>query len=399
VQIAAPVPLDLSPAQIAISASGASAIGYAVEDADDPASSTAWVIQGRRGGGYGPPRPLNQAQQILALGFGPRGLGLLAGSSEPGLACCSQAQLLGPVTGSSFGPSRRLFAGLTGNTVARLIPLPGRLLAVAATERGVWAVQSSPGASRFGAAHRLSSSAQLPQTLDAIALGGGRSLVAWSARTGQITADGPRRIYTARGSAQSAPAGGRLLLTVPAGHEVDDLALAGGSHGPAIAWIESWYDPAGRLRSEVRAADLSSKLRPRTFSVAGQAASGLGFAGAGNAQSLAWETCNGSGDCAARAVLRRAKGGFGRVQRLGSIDATDAPATAVSAHGNAVVAWVENGHVLAAVTPGSRFSHPRTVSPTNFAADLALAASPRGRVLAVWTQGTLNESLHASTLR
>lgn len=396
-RIVAPVALDLEPAQVALSASGAAAIGYGIQDADDPSSSTAWMIQGRRPGGYATPRALAGAERILGLAYGPRGLELLAGSSEAGKACCSQAEVVGPVRGGPSGAPRTLFTGLTGQTLGSLLALPGRLLAVAATERGVWAAQSAAGGIRFGAARRLSSAAQLPQSMDAIALGRGQSLIAWSARTGQITADGPRRVYIARGSLNRGPRAGRLLFSVPAGHQVEELALAGGAAAPTIAWIESWYDASGRLRTKVEVADVTSKVHPRTFS-AGEASSGLSFAGAGGTQALSWESCTPNGDCGLRVVLRAGRTGFGRLERPGAIDATDTPAAVVSARGQAVIGWVHDGHVMALTGASGRLARPRTVARTNFAADLTLAARPRG-ALAVWTQGTLNQALYASTLR
>lgn len=255
------------------------------------------------------------------------------------------------------------------------------------------------GGSPFGAVHRLSGASQLPQSLDAV-FAAGKSLVAWTARTGSPTADGPRLVYVAQGDAGRAPQRERLALKVPASHEVDELALAAGPRAPTLAWVESWYDARGGFHSQVKVADVTSRLHLRTVSAQGEVASGISLAAdARGDQALSWEVCTAVGNCAVRAALRYGARTFGQPQRLAGIDASDAPAAMVTSGGEAVIAWIQNGHVRAARGSGAVVGPPTTVSSTGYAADLRLASSPRGGGLAVWTQGTLNESLHAAALQ
>jgi hypothetical protein len=367
---------------------------------DDTASSSAQVLQGRAGSHFGPSRSLAGQQQILDLAYGRPGLELLAGTSEAGGSCCSQVEAFGPGHDGSFGRARTLFSSLAGATRARLISLPNELLAVAATERGVWVSQSAAGSDRFAPAHRLSSASQVPQSLDAIALAKGESLVAWTARQGQVTADGPRSIYFSRGSRQKAPQRQRTALTVPANHQIDELALAQGAALPTFAWIESWFDRRGDYHSQVKVADLAGKLRPQAVSSDGELAAGLAFAADTRGdQALTWKACTDGGSCATRAVLRRAKGRFGSVQGPGPIDAAENPVAAVTAGGRAVIGWISSGHVFAASSRAVRLSGPTMVASTSFAADLTITPSPAGGALAVWTQGTLAQSLIGSDFR
>ena len=393
-QLAAPVPLDVVPAQIAFSAGGATAVGYGVMDEDHPADSIARVVQRRAGSGFGGTRRVAGEQQILSLAYGNSGLELLAGTSEAGHACCSQVKSIGPARGGSFGPARTLFSALAGATVTRLVNVSNRLLAVAATQRGVWVAQSAAGGGRFAAALRLSAPNQLPQSLDAITLPGAQSLVSWTARTDQVTSSGPRAIYFASGSASQAPGRRRLALTVPANHTVDEIALAQGAAQPTLAWIESWFDRGGGYHAQVKVADVAGRLRPQAVSADGELAAGLAFAAdARGDQALTWKGCDANGDCATRIVLRRAKGRFGSVQRPGAIDASQNPAAAVTLGGKALVGWIHNGHVFAASSRATRMGRPGALSSTSFGADLTIAASPRGGGLAVWTQGTLAQSV------
>jgi len=399
VRIAGPVGLDLLPAVIAgPGASSTEAVGLAVDDEDYPASSRAFLSLRRAGGSFGAPLVLPGAQQTLALAYRGRDLIALAGASEPGLACCSSVQAVGPVRGHLPGPSRTLLRGLAGATTARLLALPRRLLAVAATERGVWAAQSPPGSDRFGAARLLSGPRQLPQEMDAVALPRGQTAVAWAARQDAVTAPGPRTLYLARGSLRGGPGRGRALLTVAPGHAIDELGLAAGAGVPAVAWIESWYDRGGNFHAQVKEADLTPKLRPRAVSSARELAAGLAFAGNGaGAQVLSWKACDSTGGCRMRVLLRQRGAGFGPLQRPGRIDPTETPAVAIAADGHAAVGWIRDGAVVAATSSGRRLGAPRLVGRTAFATDLTLAATRHG-ALAVWTQGTLAESVLGASL-
>jgi hypothetical protein len=399
-RLAAPVPLDVVPGQTAFSPTGATAVGYSVEDMDNPADSSARVLHRRGGARFGGSHKVAGQQQILDLAYGSKGLELLAGTSEAGRSCCSQVQALGPVHGGSFGQARTLVSALAGATQARLINLPNRLLAVVGTERGVWVSQSAAGGDRFAAARRLSAANQLPQSVEAIALGTGQSLVAWAARKDQVTADGPRSIYISSGSAQQAPVRQHLALTVPANHQVDEIGLAQGANLPTLAWIESWFDRNGNFHSQAKVADLSARLRPQAVSSSSELASGLAFASDGRGdQALTWKACTTNGDCATRVVLRRASGRFGSVQRPGAIDASDTPVAAVTLGARALIGWVHSGHVLAASSQTTRLSRASVVSNTGFAADLSLTATPTGGALAVWTQGTLAQSVMGADFR
>ncbi len=393
-RLAAPVALDVLPAQVAFSPNGATAVGYSLENMDDPAGASARVLQGRGGSHFGPSRGLAGQQQILDLAYGPSGLELLTGSSAAGLSCCGQVRAFGPARGGSVGRAQTLFSSLAGATRARLISLPNRLLAVAGTERGVWVSQSAAGSDRLAAAHRLSTAGQLTQSLDAIALPNGASLVAWTARKDQVTADGPRSIYLSRGSLQQAPHGEQLALTVPAGHQIDELALAQGAALPTLAWIESWFDRRGTYHSQAKVADLGGRLRAQAVSSDRELAAGLTLAADSRGdQALTWKACTDGGSCATRAVLRRAKGRFGALQRPGPIDASENPVAAVTPGGSALIGWIHSGHVFAVTGKTIRLSRPTTVSATNFAADLTITSSPAGGALAVWTQGTRAQSV------
>ncbi len=386
--------LDLEPAQVAISAAGAAAIGYGAEDVDDTAFAQALLSSGSVHGGFGPSYPIFGAQQTLGLAYRGHDLSLLVGASEAGQSCCSSVLVVGPSRGASPGPARTLLSGLAGATAGDLLPIPRRLLAVIATERGVWASQSGPSSDRFPIPHRLSGPRQLPQSIDAITLAGGHTAIAWTARTDAVTAPGPRTLFLARGSLRRAPAPGRGLLTVAPGHEIDELALADRGARGTVAWVESWYDRVGRYHSQVRVSDLGARLRPQTVSSSRELAAGIGFAGLdGGTQILAWKGCTSAGTCSVRAVLRPSPGRFGVVRGPGPIDAAQTPAVTLTARGQAVIGWVSHGHVVAATGRGTRLSSPRVVATTTFATDLALAGAPSDDVLAVWVQGTLNQSL------
>jgi hypothetical protein len=224
--------------------------------------------------------------------------------------------------------------------------------------------------------------------------------VAWTARTDQVTSDGPRSIYLATGSANRAPNRPRRALTVPAGHSVDEIALAPGAALPTLAWIESWFDQRGGFHAQAKVANVVGRLRPQAVSSGGELAAGLAFAGnARGDQALAWKACDTNGDCGTRVDLRRAKGRFGPVQGPGAIDASQTPVAAVTQGGRALVGWIYNGHVFAASSQSTRMSRPSIVSNTGFAADLTIAAAPRGGAMAVWTQGTLAQSLIGADFR
>ena len=342
------------------------------------------------------------AQRTLALAYDGATLVLLVGSSPRGLACCSSVDAVRAASGGGFGVPRRLLRGLTGATVARLVSLPGRLLGAVATERGVWVSQSG-GDGHFGPARRLTGSDVLAEALDATTLAGNQSVVAWAAWTGNpkvpgaTTPPGARSIVIATGSVQHAPRAPRPVITVPADHWIDELALAGNGRLPTVAWVESWYDAAGLYHSQLEVADVGASVRPIIVSLPGELASGIAFASdAKGDQVLAWKGCTVAGACVLHDALRGVRGPFGAPQLLGSADASQVPAAAVGPSGQAARRMDPAGPRARRRRPSAArvASVPlEVVSRTNFAADLSLAFSPLGQALATWTQGTVAQSV------
>jgi hypothetical protein len=401
-RIAAPSSLDVIPAEIAFSTSGETAIAFGVQDADDPANSVALTAVRSASGREGSPRRVPGAQQILDLAFDGATLGMLVGTSPRGEPCCSSVQAVRSARDGALGSPRTLVGGLAGATLGRLVALPaGRLLAAIATERGVWVSQTARSG-RFAIARRLTPANAQPQALAATSLPGGRSIVAWTATTGNPAVPGAQRIFISTGSLQRSPRGSRAALVVPRGHWIDELALAGGPSGPTVAWIESWYDVGGGYHSQAVAADLARTVRPRPLSPAGQLASGLVLAAdARGDQALSWKACTSTGACTVDAALRPVRERFTRTLRLGIIDASQTPAMTIAPTGEALLGWIDQGHVFAAAArpAADHFGSVHTVSRTNFAADLALAFGSAGQALAAWTQGTLAQSVIGAVYR
>jgi hypothetical protein len=203
-------------------------------------------------------------------------------------------------------------------------------------------------------------------------------------------------VYAAGGSAKAAPARARREFTVSSSHSIDELGLASGARAPTVAWIESWSDRSGRFRSQAMVADLTRTIQRRALSPSGELASGVSLAAdARGDEAVAWKACDSTGACIVRVALRALGGRFGDSQRLGTIDASETPVLAFSPDGVALLGWVRSGHVLAAVArPRARtFTSAHTVSSTNFATDLTLGFGPLGKALAVWTQGTLQQTV------
>jgi hypothetical protein len=291
---------------------------------------------------------------------------------------------------------------IRGYTVGQFLTRPdGQLLAVVATERGVWVVQSSRG-NRFAKPHRVSGVSQEPQSMAAAWLGGERTIVAWTAGTGTAGATSARSIDVAMGSRTSAPRRARVALTVAAGHEIDELGVARRGSTATLAWIESWFDRRGDYHSEVRAADLSGHPQIRTLSPANRLASGLSFAAssAGD-QGVAWQSCTVNASCTAQSAVRGAKAAFAGVSNLGASDASEAPAVSVGPRGQVLVGWVKGGRPTASVGSASRrrFGSPTVLSASAYAADMTVAFGPRSQALAAWTQGTLNPSVVGAAYR
>jgi hypothetical protein len=387
IRLAPSVELDVFGTQLAFAPDGSAAIGYGVQDVDNASASTAFALQRAPNGKLGRVHRYTGAQQVLAAAYNGTSGELLAGTSHRSEACCGSVEAI-PLAG---GRAQTLVRNLAGVTEGRLVAFGGQLLAAIATERGVWVAQSGGG--RFGATRRLGSSALVPAALDATANAAGQSVVAWAAGSASAQIGS---VYAARGSTKSAPAQARRELTAAPQHSIDELALASGARAPTLGWIESWTDSSGRFRSQVMVADLTRAIQRRALSPSGELASGITAASdARGDEALTWKACDSTGACIVRAALRAGNGRFGDSQRLGAIDASETPALALSPDGIALLAWVQSGHVVAS---GARlrahgFGRPQPVSSTNFATDLTLAFGPAGQALAIWTQGTLQQTL------
>jgi len=348
------------------------------------------VISRSAAGRLGPLRTIPGAQEVLDEAFVGGSLELLTGSSPKGYTCCSSVKLVSS-RGGSFAAAKTLVRGLTGATVGRLLSMPGNLmLASAASAGGVWG-GSSTAAGRPPALHRLSPSGTGPQALGAAALQGGRSVVAWS------PASPAGSIYVAVGPKLRK---GVTAFALPAGHPVDQLAVAPASGNATVAWIESWVDRRGSFHSQAAAADLAGGVR--RFAGAGALASELSFAGNSHGdQLLVWKACHHSGACTVRGVPRSGSGHFGRTLSFGRLDASQAPSAAVASDGAVLVGWIDHGHVIAANRqPGAAsFDAPHVVSSTTFAADLTVAFGPKRVAMAVWTQGTYAQSVMGAVYR
>jgi hypothetical protein len=416
VRLASPVRSDVLPALVAFSARGTASIGYTVEDVDAPAFSSAYVVQRTPNGKLTRPRQVAGAQRVLSLAYDGGSGELLTGTSPPGLACCSSAQAMGVGGGRARTLVDNLLAGASDG---RLLAVSRRWLAAVASERGVWVAQSSPGAP-FGATTRLSGAGADVVAFDATSVGGSEAAVAWAASDDGSSPPQFRDIFVARGSAKSPPRRASLVIRAAPGHAIDELEVAAGpgepprpprptpgkppakprtstpSPVPTVVWVESWTDPRGRFRSQVRYADLGRTVRAHALSSASEPAAGLSVASdAAGEEAVSWKVCTSAGTCSVRAALRGSRGGFSPVARLGSIDPTETPAVSVSSSGQTLLGWIAYGHVLAAAASrGARgFGAARTVSKTNFATDLTIAYGAGGRALAAWTQGTLAQAV------
>jgi hypothetical protein len=397
--LVAPGTLDFLPTQLAMSGSG-SAAGYAVQDVDTPGSAQAYLVLRSGAGQVQAPQAIAGARQILALAYSSRGLELLTGASPSGLDCCSSAQAMAVTGAGRIGSPQTLISGLTGDTLGSLVPLArGAMLAVVATEGGLWTQQSGRDG-RFSGRHRLTGTALSPQAMSATSLGGANSLVAWTAASGPAGFADPRTIFYAQGSKRVSPQHAHTLLRIPAGHRIDELGVAQRGTGATVAWIESYYDRRANYHVQVRATDFAAHPAVRDFSTAGGFAAGLSFgADAAGAQGLAWKACDADGTCTVRVSTRGPSGTFGSAASLGAIDASQTPALSVGPHGQVVVGWVRTGHPVAAVgAAGRRFGAVRVLSSSLYALDETVAYGPSG-ALAAWTQGTLNPSVVAAAYR
>jgi hypothetical protein len=382
--------------RLAFGPTGASAVSFAVQDEDNPAHSSPYVVWVSPGGRRSTPERVVSAQQVLASAFSGSTLHLLTGNSPSKNACCSSVAVRTLTRAGVFGRPQTLDRGLAGATLARLVSLPHGMLAVFATQRGVWTAQAPPSG-RFGRIHLLTGGGAAVQTMRAVAQADGSGVVAFTETDRQSGPYAARRIFVATGRPSAAPTRAHPVVNLPKGHAIDELALAGGASGltsasPSLAWIESWFDRHGNYRSHVVLADLSHPSQRRTFAIHGTIASGLAFVDNGRGdQLLAWRTCTWRDTCAVRAALRRQGARFGRAMRPGAIDATEVPTGAVAASGESLVGWIDHGHVYAAdIRPhATTFSRSVKVSATPYAADITMGFGATGDALAAWSQGTV----------
>ncbi len=388
---AAPTRADAAAPQLAFSPSGASTAAFGFSNADAPGSQQAWLTPRSAGGRVASARRVPGAARVLALAYRGSTLELLVGTSPSTLDCCSAAETIAVGADGRPGRPRPLVSGLAGATSGRLLTLgDGRMVAAVATERGVWASQSSSG-DRFGSARLISTGAQEPTAMDATWLGGESSTVVWIAGTGVAGSVAPRTIDASSGTGSGGPRRAHAVLTVPAGHRIDELAVARGRGGRrTLAWIESWYDGRGGHHARVETADLTARPRPRALSADNRLASGLrAAADPSGDQAVAWESCTTAPSCTVQAVGRPATGRFGSVRTLGAADATAAPSLAIAPTGQVVVGWIRGGHPMASVGFGS----PDVLSSASDAAAVDVAYGPRHAALAAWSQGTLTPSI------
>jgi hypothetical protein len=392
-----PVANDLIPAQLAFAPGNAVAAAFGIQNEDNNADSSGELALARPGGGFGSPRAISNAQQVLALAYRGTQLEILTGNSPSGQECCS-AVLASPVTGGRVGARQTIVSGQIGAAVAQLVPVGKRLLAAVASEHGVWVSQTNDKG-HFGAVRSLNVKHGWPQLLAATALTGNKTIVVWTALTSQF-ASGPSGIYLAAGGGTGLPSHPHITLSVPSGHEIDELQLIGRGSAPTVAWIESWYDAAGHFHSQAYAEDLAGTRSEQTLSSPPALASGLSLAaGADGTEAATFRTCTTAGACEVHAVVRRPGHRFGGASAIGPTDAAQTPVVAVGAKGAVVASWVANGSVVAATAaPGAgRLGPPVTVSGTMFASNLALGFAPSGTLgLLAWTQGTENQSILAA---
>ncbi|MDQ6820825.1 MAG: hypothetical protein M3076_10930 [Actinomycetota bacterium] len=391
-RFAGPFSGDVAAPAVAFSSSGQTAVAFALGDEDHP-----WVSQAitavRSANGRMSRMVLPSAKEVLALAFERSTLELLTGTSSPGQGCCTGAQAVS-LSGGALSNRRTIVSGLFGVALGRLLTLPGSLITSAvATDRAVWAAQSSAH-SGLGPVRRLSGQSSWPQGLAVAGLSGGREEIAWSSSAGLTQSATSIDVVSA--SAKHPPRGPGIVVRMPLGYTVDEVALAPGPHDGTLAWIESWFDATGAYHSAVTVVDLTATLRPRTFEIPSEIAGGLSFVGdrAGD-QVVAFRACDALGSCSVMALSRSARGHYGQPQQLGTIDAPQPPIVAVSPGGGALVGWIDDGHVLFSGRRGATgaFSAPRVVSTTSYAADLTIASGPRGRAVAAWAQGTLSPSV------
>jgi hypothetical protein len=393
-ELTTPGTLDYSQPQLAIANAGAASAAFSIGDVDTPGADQAYLVSRSAAGKVGASQTVTGAKQVLALAYSGRTLELLTGEAGAQDDCCSTVAAVRVSSAGKAGRAKALVGGLAGATQAQLLTLgDGRLTAAVATERGVWAAQSSRGGA-FGRSHLISDKGQEPISMSAAWLGGDSSIVAWTYGTGLVGANSPRTIDYARGSRSGAPHRARAALTVASGHRVDELQVVRDGSGSTLVWVESWFDKHGAYHSQVQQAELGAKHPSvHALSPANRLASSLSAAAdpAGD-QAVSWESCTSAGGCTVQLAGRPAKGSFGKPHTLGPIDSYQSPDLAISPKGQVLVGWVNGGRPVASVGFGS----PTTLSTSTYASDVTVASGSRGQALEAWTQGTLHPSVVAA---
>ncbi len=319
---------------------------------------------------------------MIALTYDGSALELLVGAAPRSLACCSAVQAVRVTGGGVLQRPRTLVGGLTGPAYGQLLALgTGGMLASVATERAVWVVQSSRG-DRFGSQHRLGPASQIPQSLGSAWLGGDSTIVAWTSAGGPTGVADPRTIYYALGSRRGAPSKVKSLLTVPAGHRIDELGVARRGSGATVAWVESWFDKRGSFHSVVRAADVAAHPGIRTLAGSGVPASGVDIAAdAAGDQGISWKSCRPNGSCTVSVAVRGAKSTFGRLLlvRPGRSGADAGGDGRARRSGDRRPGFAPGARLAAVGSARSRrFGATRTLSSrAQFASDLTVAYGPR----------------------
>ena len=388
--------LDAGVPVLAIAPGGAAAFGLGTSNSDVSGSQTAQLALRGASGRLSKARVLPGTASILAMAYSGRRLVLLEGTTSGGQDCCSSVATATVSPNGAIGRQRPLVSGLAGQTTGRLLPLSnGRITAVVATDRGVWAARSSADGV-FPKAGQIATRRQQPTAVAAASLGATRSVAAWTSVTGTLTTAAPRAIDVATGTPTAAPGHGRVALTVAPGHRVDEVAIAGRGAKATLAWTESWYDNRGAYHSQVKVADLGAKTpRPRALSSSSRLASGLQLvADTTGDESIAWSACTVGGACSIQAAGRPAGEGFGSVKTLGPDDGTAPPSLAISPSGQVVVGWIHGGDPVASVG----FGAPSTLSTAPGAAAITVAYGAGG-ALAAWSQGTVAGSVRGAVYR
>jgi hypothetical protein len=401
VRLAAPV-AGLSPLgpQAAEAPNGQAAVAFGLVRPDAPTAGQASLALLTPSGHPAKPLKLPTRHEVLDVGYIGGTLEILTGSSPARQPCCTSVELL------ALGPHglttpHRLLRGVSGFGTGRIVPAGRGTLVAYANPSGLWVTQAKTG-ERFGPAHRLSTSATLPVGLGAVGAQG-HTLVAWLTGGDQsVNRTPPSTVMSASGSGAHIPTAPEVRLTLAAGHAGSEFTLLHGAARSMAAWVEDYFDTAGTYHSGVVAADLAASPHPRVFSQGGDSLAGLaGGSDATGDQVLVWKACDLQPVCSVVAVSRQAHARFGPPVTLGTIDPAADPAVAVGRGGQAVVGWVQHGHVMVTARAGAtrRFASPKRLAGPGTATGLTLAAAPDGRVAAAWSESAATTSFLASVWR